>query len=139
MPRKSYEDEIRELLNRMDTFLPDGGRGRRAGNSVGAWWRQVTAGRQVQPLTPHRLMAAAIILMLFSWLFTLFPPLLRLAGLTSLASVILFVTALVLAVRTGMRPTFGGSQLWRGRVIELPRGNWALRLRQWWRSRRPPI
>jgi hypothetical protein len=76
----------------------------------------------------RRIMGGALILMLFAWILRGpwgggFPWLLVMAGYISLASVVLFVVALVMLVRAG---GFAAGPIqrqprWRGQVIELPR------------------
>lgn len=132
---KSYEDEIRDLLKGMDRFPGENRRRRR--------WRMPSF-EALRQLDARRLMGGALILMLFAWVLRGpwsggFPMLTLAAGYISLASVVLFVLALVLLLRAG---TFGGSfggsfqqeQRWRGQKITLPaRGGPFASFRRWLR------
>ena len=155
---KSYEDEIRDLLKGMDRFPGEGARG---GARTGGPRRPWSAGRprfggfgNWSHLDPQRIMGGALILMLFAWIMQGpwargFPEMYRLAGYISLASIVLFLVALVMYIRRGALRgmTYGANQppRWRGQVIEFPRRGGPLTgVRNWWRrttarfSRRPP-
>ncbi|MGH2353702.1 MAG: hypothetical protein ACRDI2_15630 [Chloroflexota bacterium] len=136
MPKR-YEDEIRDILKGMDGF-PDERRPRRR-------WAMPSLGGLRLPNLGHldarRIMGGALILMLFAWILrgpwtAGYSWLVVTAGYISLASIVLFVIALVMLVRAG---TFGGGGLyrekrWRGQVINLPRRSGPLgSLRLWWR------
>ena len=138
---KSYEDEIRDLLKGMDRFPGEGGRPRRRRWSLPSL---PSLGR-LPRLDPQRIMGGALILMLFAWILrgpwasNDFPLLVQVAGYISLASIVLFVVALVMLVRAG---SFGGSmyreQRWRGQVVNLPRrGGLFSSLGRWFRGLRP--
>ena len=79
---KSYEDDIRDILDRMDNFLPEKGQprqGRRRRSygqrsAAGDTWRNFTAQFQGGSLTPHKLMGGSVLLMLFGWLLGNFSP-----------------------------------------------------------------
>ena len=149
---KSYEDEIRELLKGMDRFPGEGPRGSARRPSGPARPRFSAIGNWGH-LDPHRVMGGALILMLFAWVMQGpwargFPELYRIAGYVSLASIILFVAALIMYIRRGAfrGMSYGSNQppRWRGQVIEFPRRGGPLTgLRNWWRrasarfSRRP--
>jgi hypothetical protein len=139
---KGYEDEIRDILKGMDRFPGDGPPRRRAPAA-----RQSAAPGLA--LDPQRVMGGALLLMLFAWVLRGpwaygYPGLLRLAGYISLASIALFIVALIMLFRSGR---FGGMGLggmssmmgrqqtrWRGQVIEFPRRGGPLTgLRTWWR------
>ena len=144
MPKR-YEDEIRDLLKGMHRYPGEVPAPRRR-----VAWRFPSLAH----LDAHRVMGGALILMLFSWILGMGPwrsgyhSVAVLAGYVSLASVILFVVALVMLVRAG---AFGRGITssprevrWRGKVIEFPRRSGAgASLRRWWRnlaarfSRRP--
>ena len=124
---KSYEDEIRDILKGMDRFpgegRPPGGQRRWTSPGFGG----VRRGRLGQ-LDAQRVMGGALILMLFTWIVQgpwsgNYPWLLAAAGYVSLASLALFVIALVMLIRGG-RFAGGGlyrEQRWREQVIDLPR------------------
>ena len=79
---KSYEDDIRDILDGMDDFLPENGQPRRdrrrrsygQRSAAGDTWRNFTAQFQGGSLTPHKLMGGSILLMLFGWLLGIFSP-----------------------------------------------------------------
>ena len=147
---KSYEDEIRDLLKGMDRFP---GEGTPAKRTASRRWSMPSFGglNPFGPLDARRIMGGALILMLFAWILrgpwsTGFGGLVTLAGYISLASLVLFVVAIVMLIRAS---GFGGGgyappQRWRGRaidsresrVIQMPRRGGLLdSWRRWWRTR----
>lgn len=134
---KSYEDEIRDLLKGMDRFPGEGGRPRRR-------WGGPSLGRfgfgSLGRVDARRVMGGALILMLFAWILRGpwgggFPWLLEMAGYISLAALVLFVAALIMLIRAGgaFGPTYP-PQMWRGRVIKMPRrGGLFSAWRRWFR------
>ena len=136
---KKYEDEIREILKGFDDE-PKTASPRTAPSPAGrspAPNRPPSTGRTPASrlslpkwnLNPQRIMAFALILILFAWVMQGpwargFPDVYRLAGYVSLAGTVLFVVALIAMLRAGGR--FGGmglgprEQRWRGQVIYLP-------------------
>ena len=146
---KGYEDEIRDILKGMDRMPGDGKPRQRV--------RRRQWSMPALSFNPQRVMGGALILMLFAWVLRGpwaygYPGLLRLAGYISLASIVLFIAALIMLFRSGR---FGGMGMgmgglgrqqtrWRGQVIEFPRRGGPLTgVRTWWRrmtarfSRRP--
>ena len=133
---KSYEDEIRDILKGMDRF-PGEGQRRRAPRRQ---WQMPGLS-----FDPQRVMGGALLLMLFAWVLRGpwaygYPGLIRLAGYISLASVVLFIVALVMLFRSGRFGSMGMGGIgrpqarWRGQVIEFPRRGGPLTgLRTWWR------
>ena len=146
MPKR-YEDEIRDMFKGMNRFPGELPLRRRRSS-----WRLPSLGH----LDAHRIMGGALILMLFSWILGMGPwrsgyhSVALLSGYVSLASIVLFVVALVLLVRSGAfrggysTPGAPRETRWRGQVIQFPRGGTGGSLRSWWRtlsarfSRRPP-
>jgi hypothetical protein len=147
---KSYEDEIRELLKGMDRFPGEGAPARRAPSRR---WSMPSIGA-LNPFSgaidARRLMGGALILMLFAWILrgpwsTGFGGLVSLAGYISLASLVLFVVALIMMIRgSGFGGGYSPPQRWRGRVIDsresrvirMPRRGGLLdSWRRWWRTR----
>jgi hypothetical protein len=138
---KGYEDEIRDILKGMDRFPGDGPPKQKQRAA-----RQLSA--PALSLDPQRMMGGALLLMLFAWVLRGpwaygYPGLIRLAGYISLASIVLFIAALIMLFRSGR---FGGMGMgrvsglggqqtrWRGQVIEFPRRGGPLTgLRTWWR------
>src|SRR5262245_20001854 len=80
-------------------------------------------------LDPQRIIGGALILMLFAWIMQGpwargFPEMYRIAGYISLASIVLFVVALVMYFRRGAFRGMAYSNQpprWRGQVIAFPR------------------
>lgn len=134
---KSYEDEIRDLLKGMDRFP-----GETPARPSRPPRRPLALPPQMR-INGQTLMGGALIMMLVAWVMrgpwsTGYPLLIYTAGYISLASVILFVVALVSLMRGGMaggmRFGAGQEQRWRGQVIEMPRRNDPLNgVRRWWR------
>src|SRR5919199_4581336 len=127
---KSYEDEIRDLLRGMDRFPGESGPPPKPRRRAWFSWRGFGGGLS-RPFDMQRIMGGALILMLFAWILggwwaQGYPLLQHAAGYISLISMVLFVVALVMAVRAGSFGrgySFGGpSQTrWRGQVIQMPR------------------
>ncbi len=130
---KRYEDEIRDLLNRMERFPGEDAK-RRGAPPPPAPIRQRSSnpfrglGAKLT-VDPQRLMGGALIMTLGAWVLrgpwsNGFPLLAGIAGLVQLIGLVMFVVALVLFMRRGsMRGSpFGGGSgpQWRGQVIELP-------------------
>jgi len=145
---KSYEDDIRDILDRMDKFLPEDRRTRQRRQTsthnrhAGALWRRFSSQFQANSITPHKLMGGSVLLMLFGWLISIFSP--GLAQILTIASVTGFVIGLIWSIRSGGgASTSSDQQRWRGQIIEMPRGSWREEFHSWWRritgsSRRPP-
>ena len=148
---KSYEDDIRDILDRMDNFLPEKGQprqGRRRRSygqrpAAGGTWRNFTAQFQGGSLTPHKLMGGSVLLMLFGWLLGIFSPVL--AQLCTIIAIAGFVIGIIWSIRSrgGAHTVSSSQQYWRGQVIEMPGRSWQDSLRAWWRRvtgprRRPP-
>jgi hypothetical protein len=157
---KDYEDEIRDILNRMDTFLPNEGKQTEAGRrrpargrpaprrqaAADGSWRGFISQFQREPLTPFKVMGGSMLLILFSWLFSMFNG--GIAQLLSLIAVVMFIVGLIWSIRSGggLRGTGpSSSQYWRGQEIRLPPHrawweNWRQRKpwSRWFGPRRPP-
>ncbi len=150
---KNYEDDIRDILDRMDEFLPEKGQARqgrrrpaysqRPRPAAGDVWRNFAAQFQGESLTPHKLMGGSVLLMLFGWLLSIFSP--GLAQLCTIIAIAGFVIGLIWSIRSrgGANIASSSRQHWRGQVIEMPRRSWQESVRAWWRRvtgprRRPP-
>ena len=144
---KRYEEEIRDLLKGMNRFP---GEGDRTGRRRTSGWLAPLMG------DPQRLMGGALLLTLCAWVIggpwsRSYPFLVALSGWTQLVGIVLFVVAFVLLFRQGAFRSSsgygGGTQRWRGNVIEMPRRGGPVTglltaLARWWRGlvgpRRPP-
>ena len=134
MPRDKYEDEIREILNRMDNFVPEGGQRERPRRQAPPPWSHWMSDlrRRLYGYNSTSFLVGFIMLALAAGLLhRIYAPF---GLLTALLSVGCLVAALVLpffSQRYG-RP----EQRWRGRIIELdsyrPRQPFSWR-RTWWR------
>ncbi|MAG37213.1 MAG: hypothetical protein CL878_13345 [Dehalococcoidia bacterium] len=150
---KNYEDDIRDILDQMDKFLPEEGQPRQGRRSrsysqrprpaAGDLWRNFAAQFQGESLTPHKLMGGSVLLMLFGWVLSIFSP--GLAQLCTIIAVAGFVIGLIWSIRSrgGVSTSSSSQQWWRGEVIEMPRRSWQESFRAWWRrvtssQRRPP-
>lgn len=144
---KRYEDEVRDLLNRMDRFPGDDDRGRsgRPQRPIRANWRTATA-RWISSLIadPNRIIGGALILTLGAWVLRgpwspSYPLLDALAGIATTTSLVMFVAGLLLIFRRRSGAVGFGTptaQRWRGNVIEMPQRGRSRRffgsVRQWW-------
>jgi hypothetical protein len=141
---KSYEEEIRDLLRGMDGFPGESRESRSQPNRSRRRWSWPRWGGAGWP-NAQRMMGGALLLMLFGWVLRFsgvfgFTFLVLLAGYVSLASIVLFVIALLMLVRGGSFggsiPGGGGGQQvrWRGQVIRMPgRTGPIAAVRRWWR------
>ncbi|MSQ44001.1 MAG: hypothetical protein EXR45_07325 [Chloroflexi bacterium] len=129
---KRYEDEIRDLLNRMERFPGEDAKRRGAPPPTPIRrraWNPFRGLRAMLTVDPPRLMGGALLMTLGAWVLrgpwsNGFPLLAGIAGIVQLISIVMFVVALVLFMRRGSMsgsPYGGGSgPRWRGQVIELP-------------------
>lgn len=118
-----YEREIREILEKMDEFVPPPSLQQRVGNRVrGRWWRWRNQPRRGWSFAPGQLMLTALALIVASFVLRFFPFGGLLATVVGLAGVILFVVAFILSLTA--RGRYGNrEQRWRGRPIDVPRDN----------------
>ena len=130
---KRYEDEIRDLLNRMERFPGEDAKRRGAPPPPTPIRRRSSnpfrgLGAKLA-VDPQRMMGGALLMTLGAWVLggpwsNGFPFLAGIAGTVQLVSIVMFVIALVLFMRRGSvngSPYGGGNgPRWRGQVIELP-------------------
>lgn len=130
---KRYEDEIRDLLNRMERFPGEDAKRRGAPSpTIPIRRRSSNPFRGLRAkfsVDPQRLMGGALLMTLGAWVLrgpwsNGFPILAGIAGAVQLLGLVMFVVALVLLIRRGSMsgsPYGGGTgPRWRGQVIELP-------------------
>ncbi len=122
---KSWQDEVREILQQSDTRRPQGARPRggaprpprAAGNLlevVGAWTRRRFATTSEMLITAAVLVVLALFLSIF---------LRQIASIAAVAAGVIFAAALVRGIlerrRGGAYGTANRPVMWRGQVIEL--------------------
>lgn len=119
MPKDKYEDEIRDILNRMDDFIPEGEakpppRPRPQPSSPRSSWGNDLR-RQLQGYSSTSLLAGFVLFALAAGILSkIYGPFGMLAALLSVGCLIAAI-ALPLFSRHYGRP----EQRWRGRIIEL--------------------
>ncbi len=134
MPQK-YEQEIDEILRRMESRLPRQPLRRRLGRRFAALSNTILPRLAFRP-TPTGLLVAGLIAVLLGTILRAFIP----GGGMPLAllALVLFVSALVLSVSRSRRQPRAG---WRGRPVDYGRGQpliWDGLIRRWrnWRDSR---
>jgi len=137
MPNDRYEDEIREILNRMDRFVPDGEQRERPRRQTPPTWSQWLADlrRRLYAYSSTSFMVSFILLALAAGLLhKIYAPFGFLAAILSVGCLLAAILLPVVSRHYG-RP----EQRWRGRIIELdayrPRQPFSWR-RTWWRIKR---
>jgi hypothetical protein len=134
MPSR-IEREIEEILTRMDGFVPREPRRRRWSRRLTALARRIrgrlraaTAG-----LTGgHAVLAAALVLVLATFVIRPFAPLL--ARWLTYGSLLVIFGAIFFSIRP-MRRGYPSTRYWRGQPVDLRGPGPLLRLRMWWRRR----
>jgi hypothetical protein len=132
MPNR-IEREIEEILTKLDEFVPEESRARRArrrtGSALSGLWarfRAATSGIS----GGHIVLGAAVLLLLAILLRGPFPEFARWATYIGLA---VFFGAIFLSIRGRRRSPAG--RYWRGQPIDLKHPGPLTRLRMWWRRR----
>jgi hypothetical protein len=119
MPKDRYEDEIRDLLNHMDNFIPDEGETRnrprprpsRSGNS-GSWMNNFR--RKLYGYSSETFLVAWVVLaLLAAVLHKIYPPFGAIAAILSVGC-LLAALFLPMISRSYGQP----ERRWRGRVID---------------------
>ena len=133
MPNR-IEREIEEILTRLDEFVPEESRSRRARRRFGSVF--VDAGAWVQRRLSgisggHVVLAAAFLLLLAMFLGGTFPTLTRWMTIFSL---LVIFSAIVLSIRP-IRRGRSKQPYWRGQPVDLRAPGPFMRLRMWWRRR----
>ncbi|MBI4321974.1 MAG: hypothetical protein HY675_26070 [Chloroflexi bacterium] len=139
--RKKYEREILELLEKMDSFVPEESRFERAGRRLSQLrqhlLRGVSAAIGQLRISPTTLLVASLMLAILG--YGLHGLVAWVASYISAASLALFLAAF--AVHIANRRKRQTQHRWRGRVIELReyrRGHWP-NLRYYWQRARTRI
>jgi hypothetical protein len=139
MPHDKYEDEIREILNKMDEFVPDGEeRQKRRPPTPPPWSGWMTRlRRQLNSYDSTSLMAAMVMFALAAWLLRILSlrPLAALAAILSVACLLIAIGLPLISRRYGAQ-----ERRWRGKIIEYEPyrirrsgSSWQL---IWWRIKR---
>jgi hypothetical protein len=116
MPHDRYEDEIRDILNKMDEFVPDGeDRPKRRPPTPPPWSGWVTKlRRQLSTYDSTALMAAMIVLALGgALLHRIYPPFGVIAAILSVACLLLAIGLPIFSRRYGTT-----ERRWRGNIID---------------------
>ncbi len=134
MPNERYEDEIREILNRMDRFIPEEAQRNRPQRSEPNPWGIWLSGlrRKLYSYNSTSLLVGWVMLALVAGLFhKIYPPFGMMAAVLSVACLLGAILMPMLSRRYGQP-----ERRWRGRVIE----DQPVRLRRpfswrytWWR------
>ncbi len=140
MPNDKYEDEIRDILNRMDNFVPEDGQAPRREpprprqpSPLSIWAANLR--RRLATFDSTSMIVGCIVLALAAGiLHKIFPPFGALAGLASAACLLGAILVPMFSRRYGR-----ADRHWRGRVIDYQ----PVRMRQpfswrylWWRIKR---
>lgn len=116
MPPDRYEDEIREILNKMDDFVPDGSekpKPRRKSPPPWSGWSSRFR-RQIYTFDSMSFMAAMVILALAAGLFQrIYPPFAGIAAALSAACLVIAIALPMVSRRYGMP-----ERRWRGKIID---------------------
>jgi di/tricarboxylate transporter len=116
MPHDKYEDEIRDILNKMDDFVPDGeDRPRPRPKAPPPWSGWVARMRlRLNGYDSTTFMAAMVMLALGGWLLhKIYPPFGAIAALGSVACLLIAIGLPMISRRYGTTET-----RWRGKVID---------------------
>lgn len=116
MPNEKYEDEIREILNRMDQFIPDEGSSSRQREREPAPRSDWTADlrRKLYGYSSTSYLVAFVLLALLAGILRkIYPPFGMMAALLSVACLLAAIALPLLSSRYG-RP----ERRWRGRIID---------------------
>jgi hypothetical protein len=143
-PPDKVQREIEELLDKLDTFVPEERLAEkirkrrtqqgRANNRPGFFER---VGRRLSQISLGQLMLAGLALMLIGWLFD--DALGAWSTWVTLGGLLLTVIAFVLSVMSGgARTTVGARHVqkrWRGQIVEYSEPSRMERIREWFRRR----
>jgi hypothetical protein len=143
-PPDKVQREIEELLDKLDTFVPEERLAEkirkrrtqqgRANNGPGFFER---VGRRLSQISLGQLMLAGLALMLIGWLFD--DALGAWSTWVTLGGLLLTVIAFVLSVMSGgARTTVGARHVqkrWRGQIVEYSEPSRMERIREWFRRR----
>jgi hypothetical protein len=131
MPNR-IEREIEEILTRLDEFVPNEPRTRRARRRVDRWWGGVRGwfGSRGGGFTGgHAVLIAAIVLVAAFFLQSVVP---TLAKYATWAALLVIFAAIFFSIRPRRR---GQQRYWRGQPVDLRRPSPMTQLRMWWRRR----
>jgi hypothetical protein len=134
MPNDDIEREIKDILERLDHFVPEERATSRFGKRTSRWASDVYRGvaSRLASISLSQVMLAALAMVVFAWLFRFVNP--AVARWVIIAGVILLVVSFVASLRASR--TAGNEKRWRGQVIDLSGPSFADRLRSWFRRGR---
>jgi hypothetical protein len=126
------QQEIEELLARLDTFPPKRSIWARVRGNIGGFFRDIGHAFSSIPFprlsAGHVLLIAIAVIVIFS--FADFGSLTR---WVIIGAIVAFIGAFVMSLRRHSRPE---EKLWRGKPMDLSGPSMGERLRSWWRRRR---
>ena len=135
MPDDDIEREIKEILDKLDDFVPEESVasrfGKRTAQRASDLQRAVVS--RLARISLSQVMMTALAMILLAWLFGMrINP--GVARWMLVAGIILLVVSFVASLRASR--TVGDEKRWRGRVIDLSGPSLADRLRAWFRRGR---
>lgn len=134
MPDDDIEREIKDILDRLDNFVPEESVASRFSKRTSQWASDVQRAvvSRLARISLGQVMLAALAMIVLAWLFRYVNP--GVARWVIIGGVILLVVSFVASLR-GSR-TSKNEKRWRGRVIDLSGPSFADRLRAWLRRGR---
>lgn len=127
------QEEIEELLARLDTFPPKRSFGARVKDGIRGFFRSLGGGLSSLPIprlsAGHVLLIAILAIVIFS---VLEPGGMDVTRWAIAVAIVFFIGAFVMSLRRHSRPT---EKLWRGKPMDLNGPGVGERLRSWWRRR----
>ncbi len=136
MPDDKLQREIEDILNRLDSFVPEEGVTsrvrRRSSDATTAFGRAVLA--PLAHISLRQVMLTALVLTVLSLVFMRVQP--EFARWTLIAGLILFFTSFALSFFN--RGPAKVERYWRDRPIEIEEPSLGDRLRAWWQAKFGP-
>jgi hypothetical protein len=134
MPNDDIEREIKDILERLDHFVPEESASSRFGKRTSRWASDVYRGiaSRLARISLSQVMLTALAMVVFAWLFRFVNP--AVARWVIIAGVILLVVSFVASLRASRAAS--NEKRWRGQVIDLSGPSFADRLRSWFRRGR---
>jgi hypothetical protein len=134
MPDDDIEREIKDILEKLDNFVPEESVASRFGKRTASWASDLQRAvvSRIAGISLSQVMLAALALIVLAWLFRYVNP--GVARWAIIAGVILLVVSFVASLRSSRAAS--NEKRWRGRVIDLSEPSLADRLRAWLRRGR---
>jgi hypothetical protein len=136
MPDDDIEREIKEILDKLEKFVPEESATSRFGKRTAHWASDLQRAvvSRLASISLSQVMLAALAIVVLAWLFRYVNP--GVARYVLIAGIILLVVSFVASLRTSR--TVSNERRWRGRVIDLSGPSLADRLRAWFRRGQNP-